>query len=228
MCACVRVSNTRRKQTTLKLVHSGTIENLKAHLNSFEKAADGDAASTATSAVTRLREIEQAPPCSSYKKLLSLREMEVWHNKFESTGNKDELTEVKMDWAEIKKPVLDLICACKSALGEVKQAKKDAAKMEGPKARGKGKTSREHDLFKFAASSEDSASIPVVDEGAAASQVPQQFNASKPMIIKLRTESAVSELKVKMLDEDVMQQSTTFIQNIFDARNNGNVLPPEK
>ena len=139
MCACVRVSNTRRKQTTLKLVHSGTIENLKAHLNSFEKAAEGDATSTATSAVTRLREIEQAPPCSSYKKLLSLREMEVWHNKFESTTNKDELTEVKVDWVETKKPILDLISACKSALGEVEQAKKTPPRWKDQKREAKAR-----------------------------------------------------------------------------------------
>ena len=50
--------------------------------------------STAASASTRMWEIEQAPPCPSYKKLKALVEMDDWHTLFTQTASTHELAEV--------------------------------------------------------------------------------------------------------------------------------------
>ena len=225
----MRITKTRRKQKTLLMVFSENKKKLDAHLLTFEKASEGsDGASTAAASSARVREIEQAPPCASYKKLIPLIEIEQWHTKFEATSTPDDLTEVKMEYVDAKKPILDLIAACKTAVAEVELAKADFAKLgESPKGKGKGKKKGRENvspgsaLFKHAGSSpQDFTAIPVAAEGAVATRDPQQFNASKPMIITLGEES-----KAKFLESEVTSQSTTMVDNWMIARKGGRILP---
>ena len=191
------------------------------HINTFETKDTASAAQSSASGggSSRLAEIEKAPPCPTYKKLLALQVIKRWHEKCISAESVDALTEIKMDFMDAKKPIQDLIGRCKAAIAEAEAAKiaflTNAPKAPASKKRktkGNIETKSGAELFAAATTmSEMIVEIPTCDLGSAISADPARFHPSKPLIFKLDTEW-------ENATKNSQEQLTSMVESWMQAR----------
>ena len=121
----------------LKIVISGTAEDLKAYIGKFSNngAASSNAASPSKSAGGRSA-IGNAAPTPTYKNLMIFDEIDLLQQEFRDASKTEDITAVNKKIADMRKPIKDLDSACRDATKELNKSRLFVMK---PKGRGKGK-----------------------------------------------------------------------------------------